>query len=81
MDWFRGACKQKGLEDLRLRGNPVADLQHYRTMALIAFGKLGIHGGLRMIDGIAVKKSEIEVAGSLSKVILQLGNHPLSTCP
>jgi hypothetical protein len=31
-----------------------------------------------MIDGIAVKKSEIEVAGSLSKVFfLQLGYHPL----
>ncbi len=68
MSLFRGACEQRILEDLRLRGNPVADLRYYRTMALIAFGKLGIHGGLRIIDGAAVKKSEIEVAGSLGKV-------------
>jgi hypothetical protein len=66
---YRGACEQRNLEDIRLRGNSVADLRYFRTMTLIAFGKPGMHGGLRMIDGIVVKKSELEVAGSLSKVL------------
>ena len=67
---LRGACEQKFLENLRLQGNPVACCRHYRTMAIIAFGKQGLHNVLRVIDGVAVKRSELEVASSLSKVFI-----------
>ena len=38
-------------------------------MAIISFGKLGNHNVLRTIDGITVKRFELEVALSLSKVL------------
>ena len=65
---MRGACEQGTLEDLRLRGNPIAALPHYRTMCLLAFGKNSMHSGIRTIDGEAVKRSELELAVSLGKV-------------
>jgi hypothetical protein len=38
-------------------------------MAMVAFGKQSMRSGLRMIDGVAVKKSELDAAIFLSKVM------------
>lgn len=58
-----GMKKSTTMESLWLQGNPIAETFHYRTMAIAAIGST-----LRLIDGEAVRRVELQRAKQLGKV-------------
>lgn len=66
IETLRGFTDQPRLETLWLKGNPVTNLYCYRLMCIAAVGR-----SLRMIDGEAVKKYEMERALSLGPTVAE----------